>query len=90
MLTAQFISGSPSSVVPGHFGLEAVVDGDAAPVVQLDADRVQTQVLGERSSADTDQQHVTRQRLVLPSGRRLHSETHTQGYKRLTFIFHEL
>lgn len=62
--------------VPGYFGLEAVVDGDAPPVVQLDADRIQTQVLCERSSADADQQHVARQSLVLPAGRRLHSETH--------------
>lgn len=29
-----------SSMVPGDFGLEAVVDGDATPVVQLDADSV--------------------------------------------------
>lgn len=29
-----------SLVVPGDFGLEAVVDGDATPVVQLDADSV--------------------------------------------------
>lgn len=71
-------------LVPGYFGLEAVVDRDAAPVVQLDAYRIQTQVLGERSSADTDQQDVTRQSLVLPSSRRLHSETPTcQHTKRL-------
>lgn len=69
-------SGQPELRVPRHFGLEAVVDGDSPPVVQLDADRIQTQVLSERSSADTDQQHVTRQSLVLPAGCRLHPETH--------------
>jgi len=58
--------------VPGHGGLEAVVDGDPAPAVQRDAHRLQAQVLGERPAADADQQHVTRQRLALPSGRRLH------------------
>lgn len=62
--------------VPRHFGLEAVIDGDASPVVQLDADRIKTQVLGERSSADTDQQHVTRQSLIFPTGCCLHPETH--------------
>lgn len=64
-----------SSAVPGDFGLEAVVDGDATPVVQLDADSIQAQVLGERSSADADQQHVTCQSLALPSSCRLHPET---------------
>lgn len=72
------LSQQPELEVPRHFGLEAVVDGDAPPVVQLDADRIQTQVLGERSSADADQQHVTCQSLVLPSGRRLHSATELQ------------
>lgn len=62
-------------VVPGNFGLEAVVDRDAASVVQLDANRIQTQVLGVRSSADADQQDVARQSLVFPSGCCLHSET---------------
>lgn len=61
---------------PGHFGLEAVVDGDAPPVVQLDADALQAQVLGEGPSADADQQHVAGQSLILPSGRCLHPERH--------------
>lgn len=64
-----------NSVVPGYFGLEAVVDRDAAPVVQLDAYRIQPQVLSVRSSANADQQDVTRQGLVFPSGCCLHSET---------------
>lgn len=66
--------------LPGYFGLEAVVDGDAAPVVQLDAHCLQAQVLGERSSADTDQQHVTRQSLVLASSCRLHTEKQTNHH----------
>ena len=66
---------SLSLEIPGYFGLEAVVDGDTPPVVHLEANRIQTEVLSERSSADTDQQHVTRQRLVLPPGCRLHSAT---------------
>lgn len=47
MLTAGFMkkvsSSSPSAklCLPGHFGLEAVVDGDSAAVVQLDAQRLQ-------------------------------------------------
>ena len=58
--------------LPGYFGLEAVVDGDATSVVQLEAHALQAQVLREGPSAHAHQQHVTRQSLVLPAGRRLH------------------
>ncbi len=78
--TVESLLDSLSPVVPGDFGLESVVDRDAASVVQLDAYRIQTQVLGERSSADTDQQHVARQSLVLPSSRRLHSGAQTRRH----------
>ena len=67
--------------LPGYFGLEAVVDWYASPVVQLQAHGIQAQVPGEGPSADTHQQHVTRQSLVLPAGSRLH----TGGKNTVTF-----
>lgn len=67
---------SARSHPPGHFGLEAVVDGDAPPVVQLNADILEAHVLGEGPSADADQQNVTGQSLIFSSGRSLHPERH--------------
>lgn len=71
--------GCGSLGLPGYFGLEAVVDGYASPVVQLQAHGIQAQVPGEGPSADAHQQHVTRQSLVLPAGCRLHTGDNTHG-----------
>lgn len=80
-LLGQYSSGhkqndliSNKSVVPGHFSLEAVVDGYPATVVQLYSNVLETEAICERAPADTHQQHVTSERLVLASSSSLHSE----------------
>lgn len=59
--------------VPGHFGLEAVVNGYPAAVVQLDTNILKTKTACKRAAADAHQQHITSECLVLSSSSSLHS-----------------